>query len=122
MDETGVGWRDTTSVLGLREFVWARVVIWWLEEVAGRKYVGAFWYVLEADDATVGGHVLCGGDIVVDEWGTGRTRVGREDEEGESANEWSKGEAADMGDSLEIDCREVKDEGGELSLEQENLL
>ena len=49
--------------------------------------------------------------------------MGREDEEGESASEWSKGEAADVGNALEIDCREVKDEGGELSLEQEeNLL
>ena len=43
--------------------------------------------------------------------------MGREDEEGESASEWGKGEAADVGNSLEIDCREVKDEGGELSLE-----
>ena len=49
--------------------------------------------------------------------------MGSEDEEGESASEWSKGEAADVGKALEIDCREVKDEGGELSLEQEeNLL
>ena len=49
--------------------------------------------------------------------------MGREDEEGESASEWSKGEVADVGNALEIDCREVKDKGGELSLEQEeNLL
>ena len=79
--------------------------------------------MLEVEDATVGGNVLCGGDVAVYELGTGRTRVGREDEEGESASEWGKGEAADVGNSLEIDCREVKDEGGELSLEQEeNLL
>ena len=48
--------------------------------------------------------------------------MGREDEEGESASEWSKGEAADVGNALEIGCREVKDEGGELSLEQEEKL
>ena len=40
--------------------------------------------------------------------------MGSEDEEGGSAREWSKGEAAYVGKALEIDCRDVKDEGGEL--------